>query len=109
MNPTVIYSAALQAGWGDDERDKGATNPHFNPELYTDYSTATNRNLARVDENRIDFDLLEDVIAYIDESFEEGAILVFLPGEPNTHDKIFLMCHLQRAFMQSKRRKRVQV
>jgi hypothetical protein len=34
-----------------------------------------------VDEDRIDYDLLEDLIAYIDTEKEEGAMLVFLPGE----------------------------
>ena len=40
------------------------------------------RNLALLDEDRLDFDLLEDLVAHIDESHEgqEGAILVFLPG-----------------------------
>lgn len=70
----------LQAGWGDDELDKGATNPHFEPELYAQYSSSTQKNLARLDENRIDFDVLEDLILHIDAEFDDGAILVFLPG-----------------------------
>jgi hypothetical protein len=45
-----------------------------------DFSVATRRNLARLDENRIDYDLLEELVAHIDGSYEEGAILVFLPG-----------------------------
>ena len=39
------------------------------------------RNLARVDETRIDYDLLDDLVAYIHGSCDEGAILVFLPGK----------------------------
>eukprot|EP00983_Pelagomonas_calceolata_P024552 773646-Pelagomonas_calceolata.AAC.5 len=41
----------------------------------------TRRNLARVNEDAIDFDLLEELIAFIDDSLgqESGAILVFLP------------------------------
>lgn len=38
---------------------------------------------ARLDEEQIDYDLLEDLITHIDESggeFGEGAVLVFLPG-----------------------------
>jgi hypothetical protein len=37
----------------------------------------------RLDEEQIDYDLLEDLITYIDElgeEFGEGAVLVFLPG-----------------------------
>ena len=36
--------------------------------------------MARLDEDRIDFDLLEDLVGYIHDTQEEGAILVFLPG-----------------------------
>lgn len=41
------------------------------------------RNLAILDEDRLDFELLEALVAHIDESNEgqEGAILVFLPGK----------------------------
>ncbi len=70
----------LQAGWGDDAADAGALNPHFDAERYAIFSVSTRRNLARLDENRIDYDLLEELVAHIDGSYEEGAILVFLPG-----------------------------
>jgi len=42
----------------------------------------TCRNLARVNEDAIDFELLEELVAFIDDSLggEGGAILVFLPG-----------------------------
>lgn len=33
----------------------------------------------RVNEDVIDFDLLEDLVCYIDENYPPGAILVFLP------------------------------
>ena len=55
-------------------------NPHFNPENLADYSISTRRNLARLDEDRIDFDLLEELVTYIDQEYGEGAILAFLPG-----------------------------
>ena len=71
----------VQAGWGDEGADVGPLNPHFDAEAYQEYSQATRRNLARLDENRIDFDLLEELVGFIDASYEEGAILVFLPGQ----------------------------
>lgn len=43
-------------------------------------SSTTQRNLARVNEERIDMDLLEDVVVLIHETQENGAILVFVPG-----------------------------
>ena len=74
----------LQGGWGDDATDPlvAPLNPHFSPDSCTEYSTATQRNLARLDEDRIDYDLLEELVAFIDAEHEEGAILVFLPGTP---------------------------
>ena len=80
LNCLTTRYRALQAGWGDEGADVGPLNPHFDAEACQDYSLATRRNLARVDENRIDFDLLEELIGHIDASYEEGAILVFLPG-----------------------------
>ena len=47
----------------------------------TVYHSSTRKNLARVDENRIDYDLLEEFLLHIDSQAEEGAILVFLPGK----------------------------
>lgn len=74
----------VQAGWGDDAQDPLDTplNPHFNREGLEEYSKSTLRNLARLDEDRIDFDLLEELVTYIDQEYGDGAILVFLPGMP---------------------------
>ena len=36
----------------------------------------------RLNEDVIDFDLLEDLICFIDENYPPGAILVFLPVGP---------------------------
>ena len=55
-------------------------NPHFTREGLEEYSKSTLRNLARLDEDRIDFDLLEELVTYIDQEYGDGAILVFLPG-----------------------------
>lgn len=70
---------AVRSGWGDDEADE-ILNPNYDEEQYEDYSISVKRNMARVNEDRIDFDLLEDLVGYIHENEEQGAILVFLPG-----------------------------
>ena len=72
----------MQAGWGDEGADVGPLNPHYDADAYQDYSLSARRNLARVDENRIDFDLLEELVGHIDAGYDEGAVLVFLPGAP---------------------------
>ena len=77
----------LQAGWGDDAQDPldAPLNPHFTREGLEEYSRSTLRNLARLDEDRIDFDLLEELVTYIDQEYGDGAILVFLPGKGTLH------------------------
>jgi hypothetical protein len=77
----LVTPAAAQEGWGDDEADAAPLNRDFDAERYEALPLAARRNLARVDETRIDYDLLEELVAHIDEEYGEGAVLVFLPGE----------------------------
>lgn len=72
----------VQQGWGDGEGLGSPLNPLYSVEAYKDYSTATQRNLARVNEEWLDYDLLEAILDHID-SLEPGAVLVFLPGFGN--------------------------
>ncbi|KAI3917902.1 hypothetical protein MKW98_000136 [Papaver atlanticum] len=69
------------SAWGDDallsEHD---INPHYDPSSYQTYSERTRNNLKSLNEDVIDYDLLEDLVCHIDESYPPGAILVFLPG-----------------------------
>lgn len=75
------HQSIIRSGWGDDSEDGPPLNPRYKEELYEGYSSSVHRNLARLDEDRIDFDLIEDLVAYIHETEEDdGAILVFLPG-----------------------------
>ncbi|WVZ85675.1 hypothetical protein U9M48_032570 [Paspalum notatum var. saurae] len=69
------------SSWGDESTlSEGYVNPHYISDYYKSYSERTNQNLKRLNEDVIDFDLLEDLISYIDENFPPGAVLVFLPG-----------------------------
>eukprot|EP00249_Psilotum_nudum_P011376 c23135_g1_i1 orf=250-4686(-) len=71
----------VQSGWGDEDvLEKEIYNPFFEENLFNGFSDRTQQNLAKVNEDMIDYDLLEDLIKYIDETGEAGAILVFLPG-----------------------------
>ncbi|GMH06760.1 hypothetical protein Nepgr_008600 [Nepenthes gracilis] len=56
------------------------TNQHYIPTAYQAYSEQTRLNLKRLNEDVIDYDLLEDLVCHIDETYGDGAILVFLPG-----------------------------
>ncbi|KAM0916755.1 hypothetical protein ACQ4PT_010076 [Festuca glaucescens] len=69
------------SSWGDESMlYENYVNPHYTFDCYQSYSERTNQNLKRLNEDAIDFDLLEDLICYIDESCPTGAVLVFLPG-----------------------------
>ncbi|KAM0873348.1 hypothetical protein ACQ4PT_038144 [Festuca glaucescens] len=69
------------SSWGDESMlSENYVNPHYTFDCYQSYSERTNQNLKRLNEDAIDFDLLEDLICYIDESCPTGAVLVFLPG-----------------------------
>jgi len=73
----------LRTGWGDEEAASVAPvalNPYYDPNLYLAYSDRTNRSLARLNEEAVDLDLIEALLAHIDEAGEPGAVLVFLPG-----------------------------
>lgn len=72
--------AAVRSGWGDGEADGPPLNPHYDADLYEEFSAGTRRNLGRVDEDRIDFDLIEELVSMVHETQGEGAILIFLPG-----------------------------
>lgn len=86
----------LDANWGDDVSSSGEIlNKDYKEELYSGdallsgmqslslsagLSAASKQSLQMVNEDRIDFDLMEQLIVNIDTCNEEGAILVFLPG-----------------------------
>ncbi|XAR56314.1 RNA helicase [Bertholletia excelsa] len=74
------------SAWGDDMLlSEDCINPFYIPSAYQTYSEQTQKNLKRLNEDVIDYDLLEDLVHYIDETYPEGAILVFLPGVSEIH------------------------
>ncbi|XP_076959181.1 DExH-box ATP-dependent RNA helicase DExH7, chloroplastic-like [Bidens hawaiensis] len=74
------------SAWGDEPvLFKGYSNPYYVAENYQSYSEQTQQNLKKLNEDVIDFDLLEDLICHVDETYPDGAILVFLPGVSEIH------------------------
>ncbi|XP_055816324.1 DExH-box ATP-dependent RNA helicase DExH7, chloroplastic-like isoform X1 [Solanum dulcamara] len=74
------------SGWGDESLlSEEYINPYYDPSNYQNYSGQTQKNLRKLNEGIIDYDLLEDLVCYIDETYPEGAILVFLPGVAEIH------------------------
>eukprot|EP00210_Caulerpa_lentillifera_P007174 g6864.t1 len=73
--------ALLRANWGDDDvMDSDCLNKNYDPKIYESFSTVVKNNLKRLNENKIDYDLIETIIDHIDDEEPDGAILVFLPG-----------------------------
>ncbi|KAM7478823.1 hypothetical protein LguiA_027036 [Lonicera macranthoides] len=71
----------VTSGWGDESLlSEDVINPFYIPSNYQAYSEQTRQNLKRLNEDVIDYDLLEDLVCHIDETYPEGGILVFLPG-----------------------------
>ncbi|KAJ4717401.1 putative ATP-dependent RNA helicase [Melia azedarach] len=76
----------VMSGWGDDSLlTEEYSNPYYIPSNYQSYSEQTRQNLKRLNEDVIDYDLLEDLVCHVDETCGEGAILVFLPGVAEIH------------------------
>ncbi|GAB4848110.1 hypothetical protein Ancab_002774 [Ancistrocladus abbreviatus] len=73
-------SLVLTSQGGESVLSDECTNPNYVPSSYQEYSEQTRLNLKRLNEDVIDYDLLEDLVCHIDETCGEGAILVFLPG-----------------------------
>ncbi|KAL3843675.1 hypothetical protein ACJIZ3_001078 [Penstemon smallii] len=69
------------SGWGDESvLSEEIINPYYIPSNYLNYSEQTRQNLRNSNEDIINYDLLEDLVCHIDDTYAEGAILVFLPG-----------------------------
>ncbi|GKV32188.1 hypothetical protein SLEP1_g40810 [Rubroshorea leprosula] len=69
------------SAWGDDSLlSEDYINPYYVATSYQSYSEQTQQNLKRLNEDVIDYDLLEDLVYHVDETCGEGAILIFLPG-----------------------------
>lgn len=75
-------SALMAAGWGDEESlQSGPLNPYYDSDQYLEYPDFVRRNLARLNEDILDLDFIEEMISWADEQTPlPGAILVFLPG-----------------------------
>lgn len=88
--------ARLRSGWGDDVCANEILNPNYDSELYAECSLTSRRNLMRLNEDKIDYELLQTLLVHIDETFDEGAVLVFLPGMAeinNSYDQLVSSYH----------------
>lgn len=72
--------AAMLDSWGTDDVWRGDENPDYDPALFENNSNLTNRNLSRIDESIIDYDLIETLLGHVDDEAPAGAVLIFLPG-----------------------------
>jgi ATP-dependent RNA helicase DHX29 len=71
--------AAMQDSWGIDDCWRGDENPDYDPALFEGNSSLTNRNLSRVDESVIDYDLIEALLGHVD---DEVGLYELNPADP---------------------------
>ena len=86
----------IRANWGDDICSDEVLNPEYDPASFADYSSRTRRNLMRLNEEKIDYELIQTLLVHIDDTCEEGAVLVFLPGMAeinNLYDQLVSSYH----------------
>ncbi|KAL8151665.1 hypothetical protein V2J09_021473 [Rumex salicifolius] len=70
----------ILSSWGDDTvLSEECYNPNYIPSTYESFSEQTRINLRKLNEDMIDYDLIDDLVCHIDETCDKGAILVFLP------------------------------
>jgi len=65
-------------------------------DMYPEYSETTWKSLQVIDEEKINYELIELLVAYIADDLEDGAVLIFLPGmaEIRTlHDRLRANLH----------------
>ena len=75
----------LLASWGEDAAsefggEENPENPDYDRSKYEQCKRSTRLSLSRLNESVIDYDLIEELLAYVDDETDDGAILVFLPG-----------------------------
>ena len=75
----------LLGSWGEDAAsefggEENPENPDYDSSKYEYCKRNTRLSLSRLDESVIDYDLIEELLAYVDDVTDDGAILVFLPG-----------------------------
>lgn len=108
------------SAWGDDSLlSEDYVNPHYDSSSYQSYSEQTQKNLVnslstygmvssfslmigcvidnfltqkRLNEDVIDYDLLEYLVCHVDETCGEGAILIFLPVSYPKYFAVSLSC-----------------
>mmetsp|Transcript_22420 Transcript_22420/g.76149 ORF Transcript_22420/g.76149 Transcript_22420/m.76149 type:complete len:1472 (+) Transcript_22420:20-4435(+) len=72
--------ALLEEGWGADDQTT-VLNPNYDENTYAHLGKRARLSLQRVDEERIDYDVLEELLTHLHRtSADDGAFLVFLPG-----------------------------
>ncbi|XP_031248970.1 DExH-box ATP-dependent RNA helicase DExH7, chloroplastic-like [Pistacia vera] len=74
------------SAWGDDSMlSEEYINSYYIPSSYQSFGEQTQQNLKRLNEDVIDYDLLEDLVCHVDETCSEDAILIFTWSVRNLH------------------------
>ena len=73
----AVHNRAITQEW---QETGGSVNPEYSDARYAEYGEGVCNVLRSLNEHVINYDLIFDLLGYIDDTYEEGAVLVFLPG-----------------------------
>ena len=77
----AVHNRSITQEWQQAGGTGGeATNPEFSDARYAEFGEGVCSVLRSYNEHVVNPELIEDVLHYIDDNYDEGAVLVFLPG-----------------------------
>eukprot|EP01063_Lacrimia_lanifica_P029149 TRINITY_DN4399_c1_g2_i1.p1 TRINITY_DN4399_c1_g2~~TRINITY_DN4399_c1_g2_i1.p1 ORF type:complete len:779 (+),score=305.04 TRINITY_DN4399_c1_g2_i1:120-2339(+) len=101
----AAYKAASSIDDVDaDDWEVNPRNPRFKARRYEGYPVSVQRNLAMVNEDVLDHDLVVATVDHIDAHAPPGAVLVFVPGYANIQLLTDLLVHGVRHDVRQRRR-----
>jgi len=73
----AVHNRAITQEW---QQSGESVNPEYTDARYAEYGEGVCNVLRVLNEHVINVDLIFELLGYIDDTYEEGAVLVFLPG-----------------------------
>jgi len=73
----AVHNRAITQEW---QQGNDNINPEYSDSRYAEFGEGVCKVLMHLNEHVVNLDLIEELLGHIDETGEEGAVLVFLPG-----------------------------
>jgi len=73
----AVHNRAITQEWQQGDQ---SINPEYSETRYAEFGESVCNVLKALNEHVINYDLIFELLCYIDDTYDEGAVLVFLPG-----------------------------